>query len=309
MNYESLIGNDNVKEILKSTIRSQTILHSYLFVGKEGIGKSLFAKDFAQAILCQNKGEKACGTCKSCLTIQQVDHPDFTILAPEESSIKIGSIRKIQEKIIEKPILSQRKVYLIEDADKMTTEAQNCLLKTLEEPPEYMTIILISANEVNLLPTIQSRCTKIVFEEIANEKLKEFIEEKYTFPQNEETILIGAQGSIGRAIQIADKIEIYAKIEELVQGLKRFGLIELLNEKGEVLYKEKENIISILEYMSLYFYRLAKKNIQQAQQFVNCIMHIETTQKAILANSNYDMQIDYLLLKCWEEINEKNNRS
>ena len=149
--FDEIIGNEKIKEELKRSLEEDKISHSYMFVGIEGIGKQLIAKAFAQMILCTNETEKGCNKCKSCIEFQSQNHPDFLYIEPDGNSIKIEQIRYLQRKIQEKPIISNKKVYIINDADKMTQEAQNCLLKTLEEPPEYSIIILIGSNVALLL--------------------------------------------------------------------------------------------------------------------------------------------------------------
>ena len=140
--FDKIIGNDEIKEMLYKSVKDKKTSHSYLFVGIEGIGKKEIAKEFAKMLLCISDN-KYCNTCKSCIEFDTNNNPDFLYIEPDGNSVKIEQIRYIQRKIQEKPIISNKKVYIINDADKMTTEAQNCLLKTLEEPPEYSTIILI----------------------------------------------------------------------------------------------------------------------------------------------------------------------
>ncbi len=176
MAFENLIGNEKIKTLLENSVETNNILHSYLFTGIEGIGKSLFAKEFAKMILCTSSKEKPCGNCKSCLEFQGESHPDFLEIESEDGkSIKIEQIRYLQEKIAEKPVTSEKKVYIIKDSDLLTKEAANSLLKTLEEPPEFATIILTTANESKLLVTIKSRCTKISFVPILEEEIKNYI--------------------------------------------------------------------------------------------------------------------------------------
>lgn len=171
MKFEDLVGNDKVKNMLKNSINENNILHSYMFVGTEGIGKAMFAKTFANMLFCVSDEEKPCGNCKPCIEFLGNNNPDFMQIDAEDGkSIKIEQIRQLQEKVIEKPINSGKKVYIINNSELMTIEAQNCLLKTLEEPPEYVVIILIVSNENKLLTTIKSRCTKIYFESLSNEK-------------------------------------------------------------------------------------------------------------------------------------------
>jgi len=124
LGFENLIGNEKVKDLLTKTIKTDIILHSYLFVGIEGIGKSLFAKEFAKMVLCIEEN-KPCNKCTSCMEIENSNHPDFMQIEPDGNAIKIEQIRFLQQKIAEKPIISKNKVYIINNADTMTKEAQN----------------------------------------------------------------------------------------------------------------------------------------------------------------------------------------
>lgn len=180
MIFENIIGNKKNKELLKNVIDTNNIAHSYMFVGKDSIGKFLFAKEFAKAILCGNE-ERPCNKCKSCIEFDTSNNPDFSILEPEGTSIKIDQIREFIKKVYEKPVVSAKKVYIINDSNYMTKEAQNSLLKTLEEPPEYVTIILITSNENMFLPTIKSRCTKILFNKLSNDELAKILETEYKY--------------------------------------------------------------------------------------------------------------------------------
>ena len=193
--FQDLIGNERVKDILEKTITENNILHSYLFIGIEGIGKSLFAKEFAKTVLCTSNDNKPCEKCKSCLEFKNDNNPDFMIINPDGNSIKIEQIRFLIQKIYEKPVSSDRKVYIINDCDKMTIEAQNSLLKTLEEPPKYATLILITSNESKLLGTIISRCTKIYFSPIEDGKILEYAKNNDLKDIN-SNIVLACNGSI-----------------------------------------------------------------------------------------------------------------
>lgn len=152
--------------------------------------------------------------CKSCIEFDSNNNPDFQLVEPNEGKVKIDQIREMQRKIAEKPIISSKKVYVIDNADTMTKEAQNCLLKTLEEPPKYITIILICSNEESMLSTIKSRCTRIHFEPIRNEEIKRYIEQNYQEQEISDNILNLAQGSIGKAIKLNENKNIYENIEK-----------------------------------------------------------------------------------------------
>ena len=144
--FENIVGNEHIKESLQNAVLSGSVSHSYLFVGKAGIGKKLFARDLAKKVMCLGEDD-----CESCTKFDSNSNPDFSIIVPDGKSIKIEQIRNMQSRIVEKPIISSKKVYIIDDADLMSEESQNCLLKTLEEPPEYAMIILIASNENRML--------------------------------------------------------------------------------------------------------------------------------------------------------------
>ena len=179
--FNNIIGNKKNKELLNQIVNTNNIAHSYMFIGKESIGKLLFAKEFAKGILCLDKEKKPCEKCKSCIELDTSNNPDFCIIEPDGKSIKIEQIRELIKKVYEKPVVSNRKAYIINDSECMTKEAQNSLLKTLEEPPEYVTIILIASNENIFLPTIKSRCTKIPFNKLSVDELEKILKNKYKF--------------------------------------------------------------------------------------------------------------------------------
>lgn len=298
MRFDEIIGNEKTKEELKRSLEEDKVSHSYMFIGIEGIGKQLIAKAFAQMILCTNETEKGCNKCKSCIEFQSQNHPDFLYIEPDGNSIKIEQIRYLQRKIQEKPIISNKKVYIVNDADKMTKEAQNCLLKTLEEPPEYSIIILIGSNENAFLNTIKSRCMKLTFQPIAPEEIKQYMEKTYGMNNINENMLEAFQGSIGKAIALKDKKEEYENIEKMIEKLDKTDMTELIG-LGSALYQSKEEINDILEYMNIVLLKMTKENVKYA----NCIDIVENTKKRLHQNANYDMCIDNMIFNMWEEVN------
>ena len=297
---EELIGNDKIKKSLQSILKNKTIAHSYLFTGIEGIGKTLFAREFAKALLCEEQQEKPCTKCKSCQAFAENNHPDFMQIQPEGKAIKIEQIRYMQEKIAEKPIQSNRKIYILKDADTMTKEAQNSLLKTLEEPPTYAIIILIASNESKLLNTIKSRCIILPFQPIEKEELKNYMKAQYAIELSESELSVCA-GSLGKAQTMQNLLPQYRQLEEAIQNLEQQSMLDTF-KKAEFLYKEKENILDLLDYMLVVLYHT------KSRAKINAIPYVEEAKQRILANSNYDMTIDDLWMKIWEEIHEKYNR-
>ena len=295
MEFKNIIGNQEIKEYLNKNVVNNNILQAYLFLGTDGIGKKLIAKAFAKKILCDNTNDETC-TCKSCTCFVSGNHPDFIMINEYGENIKIEQIRKITEKVIEKPIISKRKVYIINDAEKMTKEAQNCLLKTLEEPPQFITIILISSNENAILNTIKSRCMKIKFKNIPDNELLKFASQVIGYDNVTENLLKSFGGSIGKAIKLKENSKKYVDIENLVKDLSKKDIIDImLNAK---LIYDKENIYDILDYIVVCLYDLGR----QERQYLNCIEHVNKCYMMLKSNANFDMSIDTLLFNMWEEV-------
>lgn len=301
MDFQNLIGNEKIKQELEKAIHEKKIVNSYLWVGTKGIGKSAFAKAFAKSLLCQT-GEPNC-TCDSCIKFDSNNHPDFLSVEPEGKTIKIEQIRTMQEKVYEKPILGERKVYIIDDAEKMGTEAQNCLLKTLEEPPAYAVILLLTSNESALLLTIKSRCLKIPFEKIPDETLKSYLLQN-GFPKVTEEMLRLYDGSIGKAIELKEKQEEYDSMIEVVKQIEGTSLLDYM-KLAETFGKNKEDIQELLAYLIVLFYQKTKEDLR----YRKVIELVEQAKIRLSRNANFDMTVDQMLLKMWEEMNEKHRRS
>ena len=253
----------------------------------------MIANEFAKMLLCLND-TKYCNNCKSCLEFDNNNQPDFLQIQPDGNSIKIEQIRELQKRIQEKPIISSRKVYIIDEADLMTQESQNCLLKTLEEPPAFSTIILIGSNENAFLPTIKSRCMIVHFQKIEDEEMRAYLANQFGLTNVSQNMLDTYQGSIGKAINLKDKQEEYLLLENMLYNLNKKDLIDILKE-AEPLYKAKEEINEILDYLNIILLKMAKEN----HVYTNCIEIVENTKKRLKQNANYDMCIDYMLFNLW----------
>ena len=301
MSFEDIVGNNKIKRELQEIVKNNSISHSYLFSGEEGIGKKLFAKEFSRMLLCL-KNNKACGECSSCVKFDSENNPDFSIIEPDGNSIKIAQIRELQEYVYIKPIVSSKKVFIINDSDKMTEEAQNSLLKTLEEPPEYIIIILVASNENKLLNTIKSRCLKIGFNNIDKKELIQYIVKEQIITNPSDGLLSMCNGSIGKLIKIKENLEEYNEIEKNTKDFIEcnFCTIVDLFKKFDILYKSKEIIIDLLDYMIVIMYEYVLKN-KEAGYLLHLISDIENTKRKLISNTNYDMCIDELLLKMCEK--------
>ena len=308
MSFDNIIGNDENKKILNNSIINKNIVHSYLFYGADGIGKKIFAKEFAKMILCNGEDNKPCNRCKSCIEFDSNNNPDFFIIEPDGNSIKIDQIRQMQKSVLEKPIESSKKVYIIDNCHLMTKEAQNCMLKTLEEPQEYVVIIMVSSNENSILPTVKSRCTKIYFKELSDSEIFKYIGNKDDGTLLENDLIKLCGGSISKADFIANKVDLLKQIKDFIQEIESTNKLSFI-QKNQLLYDNKDDIYLILDYIYILLFDAARKKAKKMDGYINSMKAVENAKNKLINSNNYDMTIDDLLLNIWEEINEKNSRS
>lgn len=172
------------------------------------------------------------------------------------------------------------------------------MLKTLEEPPEFVTIILIGSNENSFLSTIKSRCMILHFDKISNEEIEQYLEKSYQTKVNSRIMIEAFQGSIGKAIQLKEKQEDYENIEKIIYCLENKDKIDILN-MADIIYKAKDEKFDILDYINVVLVDLAKKS----SKYADCIEVVEDTKKRLKFNANYDMCVDNMLFKLWEIAN------
>jgi len=206
MSFASITAQDEAVEILQDEIRNKRLSHAYLFSGKSGIGKSKLAFEFSKAIFCENSALDSCGECISCKKMDHHNHPDFKKIEilEDKNAISIDQIRELKKEIAYKPYEADRKIYIIEEAEEMTKEAANSLLKTLEEPPSFATIILLAEDTGKMLPTIISRCQQIKLKTASRAKIKELLIKRGTAAEKAELLSMTAEGSPGKAIKAAE---------------------------------------------------------------------------------------------------------
>ena len=296
--FKNVIGNELIKAKLENIILTGQISHSYIFSGIEGIGKFLFAKDFAKALLCLNNEDRPCNTCRACISFDTCNNPDLTIIDEQNNSIKTEQIKTLVNNIFEKPVQSKSKVFIINNSENMTKEAQNSLLKTLEEPPNYAIIILITKNENLLLNTIKSRCIKIQFNKLNNSEIKHYFD---SISENiNDNMYEIFDGSIGKALNLRSQIATFSKIDNSLNNIENMNELEILKLKEELFFS-KEEVHTILDYMNILFLK-SLSDLQNSKVYFGCMKIIENTKLRLKANSNYDMTIDNLLISICEEL-------
>ena len=238
----SIIGHQQIIEQFQRTVASGRIAGAYLFVGPAGVGKETVARYFAQLIFCQQDAQPptVCGTCLACRKVDSGNHPDLQFIRPDGSLLKIGQIRELRRQVIYAPLEASRKVYILTDVDRMNPEAENCLLKTLEEPPAASVLILLTSNLQALLPTTRSRCQILQFHPMPTQELATILADRYSVaPEQATTLAIAAGGSIGKALTQFEKGEpLTEKVPEILRETNRlvaFRLAEDFKNKPETL--------------------------------------------------------------------------
>lgn len=173
MGFQAVAGQSKAKRMLQSAIRRNSVSHAYLFAGPPGTGRKAAAMAFAQTLFCLSGGDDACGQCLACRKFEHGNEPDLHVIVPNGSSIKIDQIRDLQRELSYRAAGSKRKIYMMEQAEKMTPQAANGLLKFLEEPASPVVAILITENPHAVLPTIRSRSQLVPFLPVSPEEMLE----------------------------------------------------------------------------------------------------------------------------------------
>ena len=253
MPFNEIIGQERWKHILSHSIKNQRLSHAYLFLGPENTGKRHAAIIFAKSLLCRDFKEDPCRKCPSCIKIQNLAHPDLLLIEPEKNIIAIETIRNTKKFVGFKPFEGDRKIIIINRADKMTKEAANSLLKTLEEPPQDTIIILLSPHSYALYPTIVSRCQKIVLNLLPPPLIKDFLIKEHSIePEKAEQISLISGGRIGKALYLKENLDL--KKRNMAQEML-FGLfskkIDVIFKTAKDLSKEKEGLDEIFDWLSL----------------------------------------------------------
>jgi len=278
VSFNVIVGQERAIKILTKSLKENKISSSYIFVGSEGTGKKFTAIEFAKAVNCLNlnKNIEACENCQSCNEINKQYCPDLKIVKAIKDTIKIEQIREIRKDIELKPFKIKKKVYIIDKAEKMTLEASNCLLKTIEEPPYYAIIILICSKIDPILPTIISRCQIVNFGLITSLKIKKLLLNRINDLEKDKAEIISklAQGSIGNAFKLLADKEYFLRREAFLNYLsilvpKKYSYDFF--ENVEKILSEIDRIKETLEMIKLWYRDiLIIKNTGNQKYIINC---------------------------------------
>lgn len=321
--FSDIIGHNQIVEHLKNAIRMEKISHAYILNGENNAGKMMLAEAFATALQCESGNAQACMNCRSCHQAAEHNQPDIIYVTHEKPNIiSVDDIRhQLNNDIVIKPYSSKYKIYIVDEAEKMNTQAQNALLKTIEEPPAYGVILLLTTNADAFLPTILSRCITLNLKSVNEDLIKDHLMKKYQIPDYQADVCAAfAQGNVGKAIQLASSgefNELKAAALSLIKKIDDMDLYEL-NDCIKKVNEFKPEIQEFLDLLTLWFrdvlymkatndvnnlifkdevYDIKKQAAKRSYAKIeNILQSLEQSRVRLNANVNFDLVIELLLL-------------
>lgn len=321
--FSEIVGHEQIKEHMQAAIRDKKPFHAYLFQGEEGVGKEALARTFAAGLQCQSESaDKPCKECVSCRQMESGNQPDVIWVTREKASLGVDEIREQLCNTMDiKPFSSPYKIYLVPEAEKMTEAAQNALLKTIEEPPEYGIVILMTSNISALLPTIQSRCLTMEFRPLSTAVVESYVKEHCQVPDYQARVSAAfAQGNLGKAMRYAkseDFIERKDHIISLLRHVEQMDLSEMLAVIKD-LGTRKDEVRDYIDLMVLWYRDVllfkATKDINQLlfqdeasyisreashrsyEKIEEILQAFEKAKVRLRANVNFDITMELMLL-------------
>lgn len=327
--FGQIIGHESIVQHLQNAIASHKVSHAYILHGEEGMGKKMLAGIFAKTLQCDEGGIRSCNRCKSCIQYDSGNHPDIIRVTHEKLSIGVEDIRlQVNSDIQVKPYNSPYKIYIIDDADKLTEQAQNALLKTIEEPPEYAVILLLVNNISVILPTILSRCVLLHLKPVDKQAIKEYLMSKHQIPDYmAEVAAAFSGGNIGKAIKYAssqDFERMKGDVLHILEYIDEMELHEVISGL-KLLTASKNNIDDYIDLMVLWYrdvlmfkatmdpglllYRdelsfiKTQANTRSYEGLEKIISAMEKAKIRLKANVNFDIAIELMLLSIKENSN------
>lgn len=321
--FEEIIGQEHIKEHLLHGIENNKISHAYLIQGELGAGKEFIAKLFSKILQCEKQGTKPCEECRSCKQMDSKNHPDVIWVTHEKpNSIGVEDIRtQLNRDISIKPYYGPRKIYIISECEKMTIQAQNALLKTLEEPPAYGLILLLTTNAEAMLPTILSRCVTLYMRPVKDRVVEEYLMKEFEIPDYKARVCAAfARGNIGKARVLAKNEDFDNIKEEAVSLLKYLHDMEIAEIAAAIkrINDFKMDITNYIDIIMVWFRDILlfkatkdpnslifKEEIQQIRKIADrssyegledILEALEKAQVRLNANVNFDLTMELLFL-------------
>lgn len=327
--FQQIVGHESIIKHLQNSIQLGKVSHAYIFHGEEGMGKKTLATAFAKTLQCEEHGILSCNRCKSCMQSESNNQPDIIWVTHEKASIGVDDIRlQVNGDIWVKPYESTYKIYIIDSADKLTEAAQNALLKTLEEPPEYAVILLLVSNSNLILPTILSRSVLLNLKPIDKQAIKEFLMIQQHIPDYmAEMAADFSGGNVGKAIKYASSEEFGRMKEDVLHILKYIDDMELYEviaglktiSAGKTLIEDEIDLMilwyrdilmlkatsdpNLLLYKEEYQFIKKQANIRSYEEIEKIISAMEKAKVRLKANVNFDIAIELMLLTIKENSN------
>ncbi len=325
--FQDIVGQEQIKEHLTNAITTGKVSHAYIINGERYSGKEFVARIFAMALQCEKDGVEPCHECHSCIQSLSDNQPDIIYVKHDKpNTIRVDEIREqVNGDVAIKPYSSKYKIYIIQEAEKMNQEAQNAILKTLEEPPEYAIIILLTTNLDTLLPTILSRCVVLNMKPVADELIKKHLCEDMQVPDYKAEVSAAfARGNLGRARLLASSEEFENIKADAVSLLKYIREMEL-SEMIAAIKKMTEYKLEVGDYLDIcaMWYRdvllykatkdinhlVFREEIQAIQTTAKrssyegietVINALDTAKKRMAANVNFDLTMELLFMTMQE---------
>lgn len=323
--FKDVVGHKNIIKYISSAVQADAVSHAYILNGERGSGKRLLANLFAMSLQCQNRAEdgETCGKCQSCKQAQSGNQPDIIKVTHEKpNTISVDDIRtQVNNDIVIKPYSSKYKIYIIPEADLMSAQAQNALLKTIEEPPEYAVIMLLTENAEALLPTIRSRCVMMKLRNIKDQLVKKYLMEQMEIPDYKADVCVAfAQGNMGKAIMLATSEyfnEIKEEVVHLLRNIDEMNVSELMDAvkkcmtykmeindyldmiaiwyRDVLIYKATKNVDRVVFSDQLRYIK-ARASKSSYEGIENILDAIEKAKARLKANVNFELTMELLLL-------------
>lgn len=256
--FQDITGHEMLKQHFKKAIITGNVSHAYILSGETGMGKKMLANAFALSLLCERKGNEPCLECHACKQVLSGNHPDLIYVThAKPASIGVDDIRdQLNDTIMIKPYSSAYKVYIVDESEKMTVQAQNALLKTIEEPPAYAVIMLLTTNQELFLPTILSRCISLKLKPLTDSMVKAYLIENFQLSEvKAEVYAAFARGNMGKAIDMAGSEDfqiLYKEVLDLLKSVKTMD-ISLMLERIKKFKDEDIDIHECLDFMQLWY--------------------------------------------------------
>ena len=256
--FKDIVGQEHIVKHKKNAIKLNKISHAYLLCGEKGMGKKTLADRFAMLLQCENSDEEPCGECKSCKQALGKNNPDIKWVYHEKpNTISVEEVREqLVNDIAIKPYSSKYKIYIIDESEKMSDAAQNAILKTIEEPPEYGIIILLTENREMMLETIKSRCVLLDAKPVLKSEFKEFMQRKMKVPDYDiDSMYEFSGGNIGKAISMTEQETYSAMREHIINTLKNIDKSDasVINSKVKEAGEFKTEITGYLDLINMWF--------------------------------------------------------